>query len=54
MGGMGGGMVIAGDSIVAPGMGFGMMPLVISGGKKGRNIIWGKRKRRSIAYILDK
>ena len=50
MGGYGmGGMILAGDSIVAPG-GFGGyggygMPLVVAGGKKSRHIIWGRKRR---------
>jgi hypothetical protein len=57
MGGFGGmgGLVLTENSIVAPGMGMGMMgmmPLVISNYKKSRNIVWGRRKRRDIAYVL--
>ena len=47
-----GGMIVSGQSIVAPGMSFGMMPLIVTHGKKSRNIIWGRRKRRSVTYVI--
>lgn len=51
-GGMGGGLVVSEGAIIGGGgFGFGY-PVVIAGGKKGRNIIWGKRKRRSIMYVI--
>jgi hypothetical protein len=54
-GGMGG-LMMAGDSIIAPGMGWGMMPLIISGGGKGKGsrIIMGRRRRRDVAFYVKK
>lgn len=45
----GGGLIVTENNIVS-GAGFGGQGLVLSHGKKGRNIILGKRKRRSTTY----